>query len=98
MPNIITANGHKTHNLRPIREYCGKHLARMVHIIPLENGGGRIVIRFYNDKVCRADFASMEVLKYSLRNWRNLRGTDLWVNYVACGVVEHTNKSLMAVS
>jgi hypothetical protein len=93
-------------NLRGIRTAVGKYVVEHVSIARASrgavDGGGWLEVLFkdagngrYNGATFRAHFASFEVLRNFVRNWRNVYGAALIVDGAACGVVEYRNAALV---
>lgn len=90
---------NKSRNLRGLRRFCGKHITRLISIVEdktstFEYGSGVLAIDFMDGSFCYTRFASFDILKETIRNWRNLYGAPLWVNGKPCGKVSFNNVHL----
>jgi hypothetical protein len=66
-------------NLRGLRRHLTSHPAQSVQIAQYNGGSAYMIVEFQNGDYCRSDWASYRVLCQSLANWRNLRGTPLFI-------------------
>lgn len=87
--NIVS----QSRNLRGIREAVGKRPVTAVHIMSGKHGRGILRIDF-NGHWHMSEWASYEVLRDSLRRWRNLYGAPLWVDGFRAGKVGYWNEAL----
>lgn len=107
MSNFVAGSGaldtpsHVSH--RTIRRLIGRHVVERVEIWKGENwrSDGNIKIVYKENGradspgvVWQDEWASYEVLKWALRNWRNLYGAPLFVNGQEAGVVSYRNPAL----
>lgn len=70
----------RSKNLRGIRRKVGRDAVRHIGIRQCECNCGYLYILFHNGDNFSTNFASFEVLKTSIRNWRNLQGCLISVN------------------
>lgn len=85
----------KSRNLRGIREYVSRMPVSHVMIQELDRGEGGIKVMFQNNWYWTGRFACFGVLKWALRNWRNLYGAPLTVNGQPGGLVGYRNAALI---
>lgn len=71
---------NSSRNMRGIRRVVGKQLVKSVAIDHLPADEGKLCILFDNGDSYETNFASFEVLKHCLRNWRNLYGALLTID------------------
>ena len=105
--NFVAGSGaldtpsHVSH--RTIRRLVGQHVVERVEIWKGDNwrSDGNIKIVYKENGradspgvVWQDEWASYEVLKWALRNWRNLYGAPLFVNGQEAGVVGYRNPAL----
>jgi hypothetical protein len=88
--NIVS----QSRNLRGIRQAVGKDRVKFVAIERRPHHEGDLYIEFENGNRFRTDFASFEVLKDTLRNWRNLHGARLYVDGREVGHVYYRTPAL----
>jgi hypothetical protein len=88
--NVIATS----HNLRGLRAKTGKDVVDGVLIRPLPEGEGELQVLFANGDNCTTNFADYDVLKWSLRNWRNLYSATLYVDGKESGEVRRDNPAL----
>ena len=77
--NIIQSS----RNLAGIRRYVGGYLPptiKMMSMDEIANKEGKLLILFESGNSFETTFASYEVLKDFVKNWRNVQGAPLWVN------------------
>jgi hypothetical protein len=70
----------RSKNLRGIRRKVGRDEVRHIGVRQCEDNSGVLYILFQNGDNFSTHFASFEVLKTSLRNWRNLHGCLIFIN------------------
>jgi 2'-5' RNA ligase len=88
--------------LSTVRRRVGRELVDTVWINKVDepskmSGFGRegeLRIYFHGKRAVKSDFCSFEVLKMSVRQWRNLYGAKLFVNGQEVGVVSYQNPAL----
>lgn len=85
-------------NLRGIRQAVGKNRVDYVLLKKRPNHEGSLYIAFLNGNRCLIGFASYDVLKQTIRNWRNLYGVDLYADREYQGKVEYGNPALFPAS
>ncbi len=79
-------------NLRGLRRATGTY---SVHSVHLNEEPTTIKVIFKNGFHCTTNFASFTVLKDTVKNWRNLYGSNLVINGVEFGVInKQTKKNL----
>jgi hypothetical protein len=89
-PEILSKEGvvvQRSRNLRGIREYVSKHSVKFIGLHRKPDGGGTLYVMFDNQERFKTDFASYEVLKNFVRNWRNVYGVLLMVEGRPSGTV-----------
>ena len=93
----VVTNGklYQTSNLATLRKKVGKQLVQQVSIARTGNGEGLMSVFFTNGDQTGNRWASFEVLKNSLRNWRNLYGAPLEVEGADRGKISYTNDALL---
>jgi hypothetical protein len=82
MEQIIGKDGkviQQSRNLRGIRSYVGKNLIKHILISKQADGEGYLRIRFDDGASFSTTFCNYKVLCYTLRNWRNLYGAELFI-------------------
>jgi len=87
----------RSRNLAGIRRYVGKHIIDKLSINTIGDSSypeGKLSILFANKSSFETNFASFEVLKEMVRNWRNVYGAPLLVNGQDQGKVQHSNPAL----
>lgn len=87
----------RSKNLRGIREWAGRCTPTLVAIDQAPQGEGRLFIRLETNLTtftCQTTFASFQVLKQTVRNWRNLQKATLVVNGTELGYVSPKNPAL----
>ena len=98
MPCIIRDSEGKaintSRNLRGIRRYVGQNLIKVLSIDAIAKGEGKLMILFDNKASFETNFASFNVLRDQVRQWRNVYGAPLRVNGVDCGKVSKDNAAL----
>jgi hypothetical protein len=85
----------RSRNLRGIREYVSSMPVSHVMIQELDRGEGGVKVMFHNNWYWTGRFACFGVLKWALRNWRNLYGAPLTVNGQPAGQVGYRNAALI---
>lgn len=86
-------------NQSALRRKVGKDAVRWVAIDEnVNNGEGRLMMLFENGDKVEFGWASFNVLRMSLRNWRNLYGAKLLINHQEVGVVSKDNSKLIEPS
>jgi hypothetical protein len=80
-------------NLRGIRRHVSENWVKAVHITQTGYAGA-LTVAFGNGDDYTTKFASFDVLKNSIRNWRNLYGARLVVNGEDCGLIAKYNVHL----
>lgn len=85
----------RSRNLRGIREYVSRMPVSHVMIQELDRGEGGVKVMFTNNWYWTGRFACFGVLKWALRNWRNLYGAPLTVNGQPGGQVGYRNSALI---
>lgn len=88
--NVISSS----RNLRGIRAYVSKNIITVLDISKIGDWEGKLSILFDNDNSFETNFASYDVLKNFVRNWRNTYGAPLTVNGEANGKVSYKNPAL----
>ena len=86
-----------SNSLRGIRQYVSRRLVRRVEIREFHGphqGEGGIKVTFDDDYYWLGRFADFGVLKWVLRNWRNLYGAPLFVNDNPAGKIDYHNPVL----
>jgi hypothetical protein len=94
---IRDTNGNpiqSSRNLRGIRRYVSNHLVKVLSIDPIANSFGKLCILFEDGASFETNFASYEVLKNFVRNWRNVYGAPLVIDTKDCGKVAYNNPFL----
>jgi hypothetical protein len=84
----------KSKNLRGIREYVSDNIIKILDISEIGISEGLLSIYFESGNSYQANFASFEVLKNFVRNWRNTYGARLLVNGIVSGKIEYNNPNL----
>lgn len=94
MIEIVDSKGNVvsiSHNLRGLRRIIGKHLVKHVYVTRFQDGSlegsALLTVVFVNGNKCQSCWASYTVLKQSLRNWRNLYGVPLTIDFTVETVV-----------
>lgn len=85
----------KSRNLAGIRRYVSRRQVQAVHIQKLEHGEGGIRIEFVNGWYWLGRFADYGVLKWTLRNWKNIQMAPLVVDGNPSGLVSYHNLKLI---
>ena len=84
----------KSKNLAGIRRYVSKNPIKCLAMDSI-NGNGKLCILFENGSSFECNFASFEVLKNVVRNWRNVYGAKLVVNGIESqGYISYQNLAL----
>lgn len=95
--------GENIESGRSFRRLVGQYPAQGVYIWGKTHSEGRIVVvlsmpqGFGNPRKewpIQQNWASFDILAYSLRTWRNLQGADLFINGVPAGKVAYRNPAL----
>lgn len=88
----------RSQNLSGVRAYSGKNSAKTVSIdkIGLLGKEGKLCILFWNGSSFECNLASYNLLKETVRCWRNLKGATLIVDGVDAGQVESKNLALVS--
>ena len=81
-------------NLVGIKSYVSKNPVRYVEIQQFEHDEGGIKIVFQNGYYWLGRWADYTVVKWALRNWRNLAGAELRMNGKSVGKIGYRNPAL----
>lgn len=95
--SILDRHGNvvsESRNLRGIRAAVGRQHVKLVSIQHRPDQQGELYIEFDNGNHFTTDFADFSVLKDAVRNWRNLYGARLQVDWKNVGKVEYRNPAL----
>lgn len=84
----------KSKNLAGIRQKVGKESVKVVAIDEIADGEGKLMILFKNGDSFETNFASYDVLRHAVGNWRNLYGTELVINGEKVDVISNKNRFL----
>jgi hypothetical protein len=97
MEQILDRDGNviqQSRNLRGIRKYVSNNLIQALAIDEIANGEGKLQILFEDGSNFETNFASWEVLKNFVRNWRNVYGAPFVVNCKKVGNVYYNHELL----
>lgn len=98
--NLAGAMGKKV-SLQALRTLAGKEVIQSAHLF---SGSGKhpagevMLITERGHKAYITEFCSLSVLAGTMRNWRNLKGVKLYVDYSATGEVGYNNPALITLS
>jgi len=85
-------------SLRWMRRHVGRRVVTRVEIRRIKPGTiwheGELRICFDRGEAAQTTFCSYEVLKMSIRQWRNLYGAELYIDGQPAGKVSYTNPAL----
>lgn len=85
----------RSRNMAQLRRAVSKNLVKLVEISgENDRSEGLLRIEFENGNVCVVPFASYQVLKQVISQWRSLYGAPLKVNGQDKGKVENRNEAL----
>lgn len=98
MPVIRDRDGEvvqKCRNLAGIHRFVPSHTISHMDISEVGSGEGKLCILFEDGHSFETGFASFDVLKMHVRNWRNVWGAPFSVNGVDQGKVEKNHAALL---
>jgi hypothetical protein len=84
----------RSRNLAGIRRYVGTHPIKILAIDETADSSGKLSILFDDGASFETQFASFDVLRNFVRQWRNVHGAPLLVNGESCDVVSSKNPKL----
>ncbi len=85
----------KSQNLRGIRSYVSKNLVKEIRISKAaRNFSGTLFVSFEDGAYYKTHFASFEILKNFIKQWRNVYGVQLYVNRRGAGKISYQNPNL----
>ncbi len=95
---IRDQNGNKiseSKNLAGIRRYVATNTIKILAIDSIDSCAGKLVILFDNKASFECNFASFNVLRNFVRNWRNVYDSPLLVQGNDAGKVSYDNTWLV---
>lgn len=97
MTQLVDKDGRvvaSSKNLRGLHTWVRKYLVLSIHIWKDGPGEGKLRVVFDDNLSCSCQFASFEVLKYHVSQWRSVYGVPLTVEHKDASVVSKANPAL----